>query len=330
MSVETEAASEFLADTTIPEAYARAWDLRREHFEDTVHFHAPSWKHYETSEFEAGDAEFVSMSTTGGRCGLACDHCDGAVLEDMTPVADDDQLSEMSRILAERGGDGMLLSGGCDTEGRVRFEDYLGGIREADRRDLDVALHTGLVDDRDVALSYDEAGADAAMIDIIGAEETIQQVYGLEKAPAAYERSLEILAETNLKLIPHVVVGLHYGEIRGEWKALEMISRFDVHALLLVVLEPIDGVPMAGVDPPAPADVGEVFRRAREILPETEIMLGCARPKNRGYSLDIEERALKAGLNGIAFPSDGVIAFAERMGLEPALNKRCCSLRGET
>lgn len=313
---------------TIPEAYEAAWAIRREHFGDEVYFHAPSIKQYETSEFAVhDDEEFVPLSITGTACALDCDHCGGTILESMNPVDDTEHLSTVSRALGERDAEGMLLSGGCDPQGRVHHEDYIEGIREAADQDLTVALHTGLVDDPEVAERYAEAGADAALVDVIGAEETIQQVYNMDdRTPADYERTLANLEATDIKPIPHVVVGLHYGELLGEWDALEMIARHDVHALVFVILMPLRGTPMMGVEPPDPETVGEVFRRARELLPETTIMLGCGRPRHDEYSLDVEVSALQSGLNGIAFPSDGVIEFADELGLDPVLEPRCCSL----
>lgn len=320
--------SGYLDRTAIPDAYDAAWSIRREHFPDDVYFHAPSIKQYETSEFEVrDDEEFVPLSVTGNACALGCDHCGGSILESMEPVADTDHLSKVSQDLGERDAEGMLLSGGCDPQGRVPHEEYLDGIREAAEQDLTVALHTGLVDDPEVAEEYAEAGADAALVDIIGAEETIQEVYNMDdRTPADYERTLANLEAADIKPIPHVVVGLHYGELLGEWDALEMIARHDVHSLVLVILMPLQGSPMMGVEPPEPEAVGEVFRRARELLPETTIMLGCGRPKHDDYSIDVEVRALQSGLNGIAFPSDGIIGFADELGLDPVLEPRCCSL----
>lgn len=325
--MSTGLAEDPLSETTIPPEYAKAFELRQQHFGDSVKFHAPSLKDYDTSEFSCHEEDFVSMSVTGDTCGLSCDHCDGAVLESMIPVDDEVDLAAKSKALAEQGGEGLLLSGGCDSEGQVHLEGYLDGISAADENDLEVALHTGLVPERETAMAYADAGADAAMVDIIGAEETIEQVYNLEDTtPEDYGETLGNLDAAGLKLIPHLVVGLHYGEIRGEERALEIISQYDVHALVLVIMMPLNGTAMTDVEPPAPAEVGDIFRTAREMFPETTIMLGCARPKAQSYSLDVETRALQAGFNGIAFPSDGVIEYSQSLGLEPALKQTCCSL----
>ena len=43
------------------------------------------------------------------------------------------------------------------------------------------------------------------------------------------------------RLAPHIVIGHHYGEIRGEWRALEIVTRVGVETIVLVVLKPLHG-----------------------------------------------------------------------------------------
>jgi lipoyl synthase len=46
------------------------------------------------------------------------------------------------------------------------------------------------------------------------------------------------LAATQLRVVPHVVIGLHYGQVLGEFAALEIIGRHRVDACILVVVMP--------------------------------------------------------------------------------------------
>ena len=38
-----------------------------------------------------------------------------------------------------------------------------------------------------------------------------------------YDRSLRALNDSGIPFVPHVLVGLHYGKLRGEFQALKMI-----------------------------------------------------------------------------------------------------------
>jgi uncharacterized radical SAM superfamily protein len=60
-------------------------------------------------------------------------------------------------------------------------------------------------------------------------------------------------------------------------------------------------------------------------LPETPVMLGCARPLGK-IKADIDRAAVDAGLNGIAFPAEGVVAYARERGLRPKFVDACCGV----
>jgi hypothetical protein len=62
-------------------------------------------------------------------------------------------------------------------------------------------MHTALVDD-DIALSMEQAGIDAAMMDVIGSQDTITQVYHLRRSVDDFEATLESLVKTNMKVVP--------------------------------------------------------------------------------------------------------------------------------
>jgi hypothetical protein len=82
---------------------------------------------------------------------------------------------------------------------------------------------------------------------------------------------------------------------------------------------------MAGVEPPSLEEIGGFFEVARKMLPATPVMLGCARPMGR-LKRDIDRLAVDAGLNGIAYPAEGVVAYARQQGLEPNFVNACCGV----
>ena len=207
----------------------------------------------------------------------------------------------------------MPLLGHVDAMRRVREE--LG---------MRVIVHSGVVSPK-LAAGLAEAGVDGVMLDIMGAEETIREVYHLDLTPADFERSLELLAEREMRIIPHIVLGLHYGRFLGEWHALEMIGRYPVSTLILVVLTPLIGTPMGELEPPPVGDVTDFFALARVTMPDTKVNLGCGRPGG-AMKVALDRAAIDNGLNGIAYPADGMVAYATEQGLEPEFFEYCCSL----
>src|SRR5690606_21955631 len=123
----------------------------------------------------------------------------------------------------------------------------------------------------------ESAGVDTAMMDVIGAQETIRDVYHLDRSVDDFESTLAALCATRMEIVPHIVIGLHYGRILGEANALDICARHDIHSLVLVVVMPFYARPGTFVTP-ATADVGRIFLEARRRLPHKQVLLGCARP----------------------------------------------------
>ena len=58
----------------------------------------------------------------------------------------------------------------------------------------------------------------------------------------------------------------------------------------------------------------------------TPVMLGCARPLGK-TKIDIDRAAVDAGLNGIAYPAEGIIAYARERGYTPKCVDACCGVQ---
>lgn len=305
----------------------RAFNVRLVNFGNVIHFHAPGLKRYETEEFHQETPQaFIAMSLTGSKCALMCDHCKSKVLHSMRRIPLGKDLYHMAEDLFKAGTRSILISGGCDADGRVPHLKYIDQVaRIKSELPLRVMVHSGLVDE-ELAQALKEAGVDGAMIDIIGANETIQKVYHLKRRNVEdYERSLELLVRYGLSVIPHIVIGLHYGKILGEYRALEMIRRYQISALILVILVPILSTPMFAATPPSLEEIGDLFYRARLAFPKTPIHLGCARPMGEVMQ-QTDTLAVDLGLNGIAYPASGIVAHARQQGLVPEFHETCCSI----
>jgi uncharacterized radical SAM superfamily protein len=309
-----------------PLSPAAGMRLRRSSFGDAIQFFAPGLKRWQTSEWQPRRADrFLSVSVTGTACALSCDHCQSKVLEGMLTVPRDRGLFELARSLEAQGTEGLLVSGGSTRTGEVPLLPHLEEIGRA-RRELGmrIIVHSGVVSP-ELAEGLAEAGVEGVMRDVIGADETLREVYHLELSADDIERSLELLTEAGLTVLPHIVLGLHYGRFVGEWRALEMVRRHRVSTLILVVLTPLVGTPMEGLSPPPVELVGDFFAHAREALPETPVNLGCGRPLG-AVKVALDKAAVDHGLNGIAYPAEGIVDYARRSGLEPEYHEYCCSL----
>lgn len=296
-----------------------------------INFHTPTFKSYETAELSVARTgcsqnAWPAISITGGECKLACDHCKAKILEPMLAARTPSALWRLVNEQIEAGARGMLLSGGSNHRNEVEYGPYYATLRRIKESfpEFKIAMHTALMD-RDSAQRMQEAGIDAAMMDVIGAQDTITQVYHLKRSVDDFERALEALIATGMKVVPHIVLGLHYGRLLGEWNALEIIQRHRPSALVLVVVMPFYATPQRPFITPDVHAIGGFFLEARAALPDLPLLLGCARPPGRAKA-HIDAYAVMAGLNGIAHPAEGMVEFATRLRRPVRVTPSCCSI----
>lgn len=292
-----------------------------------IHFYTPSFKAYATSEIAAcGKSAWPAVSITGGECKLQCDHCKAKVLEPMIAATTPEALWRTVNEQIARGARGMLLTGGSNHRDEVEYAPFLPTVRRVKDAfpEFRIAMHTALVE-RANAREMEQSGVDVAMLDVIGAQDTVSQVYHLRRPVADFERSLEHLVATSMKVVPHIVIGLHYGRMLGEWRALEMVARHRPSALVLVVVMPFYAPPQRLFATPSSSDVGRFFLDARAQLPGLPLLLGCARPAGRA-KMEIDAYAVMAGLHGIAHPAEGIVEFALKLDRDVRVMPACCSI----
>lgn len=306
--------------------FEEAYGLSRKRFSDVIAFYMPGMIHFDAPFYRATNPHrFPSISVTGTSCELRCEHCSGKLLETMIPATTPEKLYAVCKDIAERGGRGCLISGGSDKQGSVPLLGFIPAIKRVkEELGLDIVVHTGVVQPN-LAESLGDAGVDAAMIDVIGSDETIRSVYHLDQTVEALDRSLSLLEEHRVPVVPHIVVGLHYGEMKGEGEALKILTEHRSEAIVVVAFTPIDQTPMMNTRPPAPPDIARVVLASRLTLPATPVLLGCARPRGEHKSAT-DVLAVKAGVNGIAYPSQEGYEYAVERGLRVRHSEECCAL----
>ena len=290
----------------------------------TVYFYAPSFAYYKTKTFQSSSNSFPTVSVTGTDCGLNCKHCGSKVLQTMSAARTTEKLLAIATKIKQDGAQGFLVSGGCLPDGSVPLKPFIPALKSIKREQgLTVFVHTGIIDTL-TAKALKEAGIDAALIDVIGSNETIKRIYNLNVTTQDYSNSLEALSNAGLNLVPHIVVGLQFGKLKGEFQALEMLAASKPAALVIIALMPISGTAMAKVKPPKPADIARVVASARLMFPYVPLVLGCMRPKGKHRALT-DVLALKAGADALAFPSDEAVAHAQTQRYEISFSQCCCA-----
>ncbi|WP_338465608.1 hypothetical protein RXV95_08430 [Novosphingobium sp. ZN18A2] len=322
-------AIEALEDATFDEGLVAEMERNAERARSrSLRFSSPTFKEYKTEELSGcGKNSFPAFSITAGECALNCDHCQKKILEPMIPATKPDMLDRKVRdLIMLQGLRGFLLSGGSNRRNEINYDRFYPVI-EGLKRDfpfLQIAIHTALVDEP-AAKRMESAGVDSAMMDVIGAQETIRDVYHLDRPVEDFEAALAALCGTSMSVVPHIVLGLHYGRMLGEPAAFDMVSRYGIDSLVLVVI--MDIYAKAGTfATPDRHEIGRMFMESRERLPDKKVLLGCARPAGM-HKRVTDAYAVMAGLDGIAFPAEGAVAVANMTGRTFEQEHSCCSIK---
>ncbi|MHA2405398.1 MAG: hypothetical protein ACXADB_02960 [Candidatus Hermodarchaeia archaeon] len=271
------------------------------------------------------DSHFPSVSITGTRCQLYCQHCAGRFLHQMHAINNPTELTSFCHNLAQQNGVGCLISGGCDDTGVVPLEPFLPAITEIKQStSLYLNVHTGFLTETQ-ANNLNQTGIDCASVDVVGDDSTIHTVYGLQhRTTADYISTLQALDTSGLPTAPHICVGLLNGKLAGELNALQLIKSTIIPKLLVIIaLMPTKGTPMVDSPPAQPFDVARICALARLLFPQTEIALGCMRPRG-GIRHQMEKLAIEAGITRLVQPTNATLQYLEKNEYTVNTQKACC------
>lgn len=292
--------------------------LTRKNFHNTLKIYIPNKK-------------FPAISITGNECALNCAHCDKKYLNGMRPISNNEDLEGFLMNLSKEGGKGALLSGGCEPDGSVPLINYLDTIKKVKKNTkLIINTHTGLLNEA-TAKKLAEAKVDIVSFDINIDNEIIKEIYHLEKDIGDYERAVRILKKYELNIVPHICIGLYYGELHKELESIKFIKEIGINPSLIVLIALI---PPKNSEilfkRPHPEDIAKVIATIRFVFPRTEISLGCMRPRG-DIKTDVEKFAIKAGITRLEIPSKSTIKWLKQVNSEIHLKffSACCAIPSE-
>ncbi len=313
------------SETDIFTLQEEAFNLRVNNFGKDLWCYSPSMIHYGIDQYQKQDRnKFFSLSVTGTTCALKCDHCQGKLLESMHPAKTSQELIQSALNFKEKGCENLLISGGATRDGMVPLFEHVDAIRTI-KEDLNmkIFLHTGLITEELIKELVD-INIDSIMFDVIGDDETIKEVYHLNKSVSDFKKALQLLNKHKIPFTPHIILGLNHGKIKGEFNALKIIANVNPNALVLVILKPFEGTLMSNVTP-LPIEIArKFFILSRLVLPKIPITLGCARPIGE-YRVESDIQAIDSGINAIAFLSQDGADHAEKRGLTLRFLDTCCA-----
>ncbi len=190
--------------------WQQAWKVRCKHFAPRIRFDRP--------------LATIAVSVTGTACALGCAHCNGHYLRGMHSLQDEAVWRAHS----------LLISGGCDGLGRVPVLPHLQEIAAAGRGKR-LNWHVGLIDEETMLAI--RPYVDVVSFDFVGDDETIREVYGLQRSVEDYADTYRMLRR-HVRVVPHLTLGLRGGRMSGERRALALLGELGLEALVFIVFTP--------------------------------------------------------------------------------------------
>ncbi|MCL1984804.1 MAG: radical SAM protein [Methanomassiliicoccaceae archaeon] len=260
---------------------------------------------------------FPSVSVTGTKCDLMCEHCGGSHLNGMIAAeTPQDMMRVIDRIISS-GGDGLLISGGCDADGSVPVMRMTDAIRYASEKGLKVNIHTGLIGKEDAAALVN-AGVKAFSVDVHQDPAIIRNVLHLNVPASAYSDMLDNITDAGGTPVAHLTAGFGTEDLR---LSVGLVRNKGLRDVVLLALVPTKGTITEDtlISEDAVTDAAVMM-----IDTGLNVTLGCMRPRSHRT---LEIRCIEAGVRHIANPSRQTIQWAKEKGMRVVEKRTCCCIR---
>lgn len=258
---------------------------------------------------------FPSISITGNDCYFCCAHCNHKYLRSMMHINQED-LYDKAIELKNKGAKGILVSGGLDKSGRVPI-DYLILKKIKQDTNLIINLHSGFITRKD-AKEIKKSQIDSVSIDFVGSNDTIKNILKIPFKVTDYENTLSFLIEEGVNVIPHICVGLDRGRILGEYDAINIIKKYPIESLTLLVLIKSELQKIYDFNYDLES-IKDFFIYVRKSFPSAKLSLGCMRPRIK----ELDETALL--FDNIVNPTKNMIRLIRNEN-NIIVKEICCSL----
>lgn len=269
--------------------------------------------------------KFPAISVTGKECELTCEHCNKKYLNSMLQAPTANKFEIIMNNLIEKGTSGALLSGGCTRQGIVPILKYSKEIQAVKTKStFFFNAHIGLVSKEEIQ-QIKQTGIDTVSFDFVLDPRVIQDVFHLQNSPEDYIKTYESLKAEGLRVVPHILIGSYFGKIGFELSELQYISQDPPEVLVFIVMVPPKISMNKVFSLPTPLSIAKLILIARVLFPQTEISVGCMRPRDH-QKRKTEMLSIQAGARRMEMPTIETKIWAEKNGLKVKEFSTCCAV----
>ena len=254
-----------------------------------------------------------SISLSGRGCFFNCAHCNKHYLEHMDTLQTDfpDNITS------------LLISGGFKKDGSSYILDHQDELLKLKKeKGFKLNCHVGFVKKEDVKSL--KKIVDFISLDFVSDPSVLERVYKIKKSKKNIIEQYKLLAK-NLKVHPHITIGLDSGKIHWEYEAVKELHDLGADRLVFNVLIPTPGTEFSNVPNPNLSEVAKLIKYARDIFTDRLLILGCMRPKGK-YRSELDKMAVREGMDRIVQPTIQARKLAEELNLNISHLEECCVL----
>jgi len=259
---------------------------------------------------------FPPVSVTGPECEQMCEHCKGKHLKGMIDVRGTPDLFRVVNDLSAAGAEGLLVSGGCDTDGSVPVVKEADAIRYAVDNGLKVNVHTGFIGKED-AERLVNAGVEAFSVDVHQDPDIIRNILHLEVERDAYSETIDNIISAGGRPVAHLTVGFGDEDLL---RSAELIVKKGFDEAVLIALVPTKGT-MTEKTLVTEDEILEAVSRLMNM--GLKVTLGCMRPRTHR---DLERKCIELGVRRIANPTRETVRWAKERGMRVIEMMTCCCI----
>jgi uncharacterized radical SAM superfamily protein len=231
-------------------------------------------------------------------------------------------LGPIGKMVCQEGALGLLISGGCDKEGRVPLIERIGEIGSLKEMGLLLNVHTGHVDEAEVETLVN-TGIDRFSVDLHRSADVIKNVLHQNGGKERYEATLRALCrKAPGRVVPHICAGLDGDQVLYEKECVDMAMEHEIAALVLIRHMPTKASQLHLAEQLSDERFYELVEHAVD-RSDVPVLLGCMRPRGSGQ---VELECARRGIAGIANLRSDTEKILCEDGFTIERRSLCCAL----
>jgi len=250
-----------------------------------------------------------AVSLTGTNCAMNCPWCGGHYLKKMA------ELTQIEQSVAKPAS--LLISGGWNAQGQLPWEENFNRLLSLKNQGIRLNIHSGLWKKEQVSrlkelnpvISFD------FLLD-----QGLMKECGFVFSTTEVIKSYDLLVDSGLPVIPHLLLGRNRGSLGGDFEILKTLSAYNPKKLVLLIFIPTPDTAFADCPVPELLDLEKFFSRAQETLGRTSLILGCMRPGG-ALRVKIDNLAVKHNFSKIVMPAPQI----RKTATKTLQQNECCA-----